>query len=145
MNRHERRRVAVRLRQDSANAVDHSSGTQTESNISCVQIFRILKQQSDGAWTYTIERSMDDRMTDLFLHCIDTWPSVLAANVVPCLVCDSDLPRDDLPGAFVVAIDLDNPTSGIAMGACDRCALMPDDRIFVTFERLSQWTPTTKN
>ena len=115
------------------------------SNVSYVQIFRILKQQSDGGRTYTIGRSVDNRMTDMFYHCIDTWPSVLAVNVVPCLVCNSELPRDDLPGAFVVAMDLDNPTSGIAMGTCDRCALTTDDRIFAAFERLSQWTPPTKN
>ena len=142
MNRHERRRVAVRLRKGSANAADHSSGTQTKSDVCKVEIFRIIKQ-SDGGWTHTI--SLDNRMTDLFLHCLYTWPSVLAANVVPCLVCDSDLPRDDLPGGFVVSMDLDDPTSGIALGACDRCALMMDDLIFEAFERLSQWTQITKN
>jgi hypothetical protein len=115
------------------------------SKLTYAQIFR---QETNGGWTYgTNDGILDPGMMTMFCHVLDTWPSMVATDVVRCLVCDGELPRDDLPGAFVVTVDLEDPTSGGAMGACKRCALTTDsNRLFEAFERSLPWMrPTPKN
>ena len=108
----------------------------------------IFRQETDGRWVYgTDDGSLDPRMAAMVGHLLEVWPSIVATAVMQCPVCDGELPCDDLPGAFVVTVDLEDPAAGGAMGACKRCALTTDDdQLFEAFERSLPWMrPITKN